>query len=126
MPSQSGRRTPQPTARRTNKQRGLGWDHTQNRERLLARHTDGRPCWWCGLPMYRDAARNPDGRTLHADHTRARSRGGKTADRLLHASCNEARGDGSRDDDRPTAPPPVTDDPPADLGPLAMNWPTFG
>lgn len=107
----------------TNKQRGLGWQHTQNRERLLARHRDGRACWWCGEPMYRDAARNPDGRPLHADHTRARSRGGTVADRLLHGSCNEARGDGSRDHERPTTVQAGADAAPNDLGPLAMPWP---
>ena len=114
-------RKPRPTS----KQRGLGWDHTQNRERLLARHREGRGCWWCGLPMFKDAARNPDGRALHADHTRARSRGGTVADRLLHASCNEARGDGSRDHDRPAATQTVTDGAQYDLGHLAMGWPDF-
>lgn len=38
---------------------------------------------------------------LDADHSRARSHGGVMADRLLHASCNRERGDGSRDDSRP-------------------------
>lgn len=124
MPSRTGRGQQPPTGRRTNKQRGLGWQHTQNRDRLLARHRDGRPCWWCGKPMWRDATRNPDRRPLHADHTRARSRGGTTADRLLHAACNEARGDGSRDHDRPAA-ETVAGRTDADLGPLAMPWPDF-
>ena len=74
--------------------------------------------------MWRDATRNPDRRPLHADHTKARSRGGTIADRLLHAGCNEARGDGSRDDDRPAA-QTVADGTENDLGPLAMGWPTF-
>lgn len=103
---------------------GLGWNHQQARDRLLRRHRDGRPCWWCGEPMYRDPARNPDRRPLHADHTRSRAHGGTTADRLLHASCNEARGDGSRDDERPTAVRHAAIDAPStDLGPLAMPWP---
>jgi hypothetical protein len=107
-------RKPRPTST----QRGLGWQHTQARERLLARHRDGRACWWCGLPMWRDAMRNPDRRPLRADHTRARSRGGTTADRLLHASCNEARSDGTHDHQRPAASVPVDGGHP-DLGPLA-------
>lgn len=120
----AGRAAPLPTGKRkrTNKERGVGWQHTQQRERLLARHRDGTPCWWCGRPLYRDAARNPDGRALHADHTRARSKGGTVADRLLHGSCNEARGDGSRDHDRPAALSPA-DEPDEDLGHLAIAWP---
>ncbi len=46
--------------------------------------------------MHRDPTRNPDQRALHADHTRARAHGGHLADRLLHATCNERRGDGTR------------------------------
>lgn len=34
--------------------------------------------------------------TLDADHEVARSRGGRKANRLLHASCNRARKDGSK------------------------------
>lgn len=73
--------------------------------------------------MYRDPTRNPDGEPLHADHTRPRSKGGTTADRLLHARCNRARGDGSRDHQRPAAAQTAADDPDDDLGHLAMNWP---
>ena len=125
MPGRSGRGQQPPAGnRRTNKERGVGWQHTQARDRLLTRHRDGRACWWCGLPLYRAAVRNHDGRALHADHTRPRSRGGTVADRLLHASCNEARGDGTRDHQRPTlAAKPSTDTPTNDLGPLAMPWP---
>ncbi|NUR09343.1 MAG: hypothetical protein HOQ45_20360 [Nocardioidaceae bacterium] len=46
--------------------------------------------------MYRDPARNPDGMPLEADHTQARSQGGRRADRLLLATCNRSRGDGTR------------------------------
>lgn len=46
--------------------------------------------------MYRDPARNPDGMPLEADHTVARSQGGRRADRLLLATCNRSRGDGTR------------------------------
>lgn len=115
-------RTRRPAANTT--ARGLGWDHQENRRRLLARHPEGRACWWCGKPMWRDAARNWDREPLHADHTKARSRGGTAADRLLHGLCNKQRGDGSRDHERPTAlagTGPTT----GDLGPLAMGWPNF-
>ncbi|TQR82819.1 hypothetical protein D8S82_30325 [Mycobacterium hodleri] len=104
--------------------RGLGWDHQENRRRLLNRHREGSPCWWCGRPMHRDAARNWDGLALHADHSRARARGGTTADRLLHDTCNKQRGDGTRDHLRPAASGPPADER-ADLGRLAMPWPKF-
>lgn len=84
--------------------RGLGYNHQQHRSRLLLRHVDGNRCWWCNRPMFRDPARNWDRRVLHADHSRSRSTygvGNTTADRLLHATCNERRGDGNRDDQRP-------------------------
>ncbi|WP_040853802.1 hypothetical protein [Nocardia niigatensis] len=80
--------------RKTTTQRQLGWRHQQVRTQLLARHSDGTPCWWCAKPMYRT-------QTLDADHSQPRSRGGAVADRLLHSWCNRERGDGSRDDQRP-------------------------
>ena len=46
--------------------------------------------------MYRDPMLNPDGLPLEADHTIARSQGGVLADRLLLATCNRSRGDGTR------------------------------
>lgn len=52
--------------------------------------------------MYRDPALNHDGESLHADHSQARAHGGTKADRLLHGTCNRARGEGSRDHLRPT------------------------
>ncbi|WP_197381459.1 hypothetical protein [Mycolicibacterium mengxianglii] len=110
----------------TNKQRGLGWQHTQNRERLLRRHINGRLCWWCGKPMYREPERNFDGHPLEADHSRSRSQHGTTgnnADRLLHKTCNIQRGDGTRDEERPTVVQQAADAPMTDLGPLAMGWP---
>ena len=97
---------------KTTSQRGLGWSHQQQRRRLLAQHKDGTRCpcllddtcgdgCLCrpagrGLPMYRDAASNPDGMPLEADHTLARSQGGTKADRLLLATCNRSRGAGTR------------------------------
>ncbi|QDF19683.1 HNH endonuclease [Corynebacterium phage Dina] len=79
---------------KTTTERGLGWDHQQQRARLLKLHVDGTPCWWCGEPMYRSQA-------LDADHIQARGNGGRKADRLLHASCNRSRQKGERDDQRP-------------------------
>ncbi len=80
-----------PSARRkSTTQRGLGHDHQKQRERLLARLVDGTPCEWCNQPMTREME-------LDADHRLARSRGGRRADRLLHASCNRSRGAGERD-----------------------------
>uniref|UniRef100_UPI001C3FCB02 hypothetical protein n=1 Tax=Nocardia rhamnosiphila TaxID=426716 RepID=UPI001C3FCB02 len=88
-------------ARRTTTQRGLGWKHQQERERLLQRHREGQRCWWCDEPMHRQAERNWDEAGLEADHVQARSKGGVKADRLLHMTCNRERGDGSRDHLRP-------------------------
>jgi 5-methylcytosine-specific restriction endonuclease McrA len=79
---------------RTTTERGLGYDHQRQRARLLRLHRDGTPCWWCGQPMYRS-------QDLAADHTVSRAHGGTKADRLLHSLCNKARGDGTRDDQRP-------------------------
>jgi hypothetical protein len=80
-----------PSAKRKNTTaRGLGYDHQKQRERLLARLKDGDLCEWCGQPMTREME-------LDADHRLARSKGGKRADRLLHASCNRTRGAGDRD-----------------------------
>jgi hypothetical protein len=98
--------------RRTTTEQGLGWEHQRTRRRLLLTHVDGTPCPCleagdCGpgclcrraghaLPMYRNPSLNPDGRPLEADHTLARSQGGKRADRLMLSTCNRSRGDGSR------------------------------
>lgn len=92
--------------------RGLGYAHRKIRARLIANHADGTPCPclaedMCGrgcpcrragrgLPMYRDANLNVDGMALEADHSIARSLGGTKADRLLLATCNRSRGDGTR------------------------------
>ena len=46
--------------------------------------------------MYRDKALNVDGMALEANHTTARSQGGRRADRLLIATCNRSCGDGTR------------------------------
>lgn len=86
--------------KRTTTERGLGWQHQKQRERLLRMHRDGTPCWWCGDPMYRSQA-------LDADHVEARANGGHRATRLLHASCNRSRKDGARDDQRPAVAQPA-------------------
>ncbi|RAL31162.1 hypothetical protein [Rhodococcus sp. AQ5-07] len=90
-----------PTPKVSPRKRGLGAAHEAQRKRLLEALLPGSPCWWCLGPMYREAARNPDGAVLAADHTLARAHGGMVADRLLHSRCNSSRGDGSRDHLRP-------------------------
>ncbi|MFC7450538.1 hypothetical protein [Rhodococcus daqingensis] len=120
---------------RTTTERGLGWAHQQQRDRLLRAHHDGTPCWWCDRPMYRDRTLNfdhdptgkdPNSGALAADHSHARTHGGTKADRMLHGRCNKERGDGSRDHLRPA----VTGQPIEDakttheaLGTRAMPWP---
>ncbi|OBK61226.1 hypothetical protein A5656_12115 [Mycobacterium gordonae] len=81
--------------------RGLGWAHQQQVAALLRALVDGTLCWWCALPMFRNKLRNWDQRTLAGDHEVPRTRGGHKANRLLHATCNEQRGDGTRDHLRP-------------------------
>lgn len=103
-----------PHPARTTTQRGLGWTHQQRRAAMLRRHVDGTPCPCrpedCGpgcpcraagrpLPMHRDPRLNADHMPLEADHTQPRSLGGTHADRLMLATCNRSRGDGTR---RPT------------------------
>jgi hypothetical protein len=89
--------------------------------------------------MYRDPSRNWDydeaavkggDRTsgvLCADHERPRSMygtSGNQANRLLHRTCNQQRGDGSRDDQRPALsginPEDLVD---TELGALVCAWP---
>lgn len=105
---------------KTTTEEGLGWEHQKQRRRLLAAHVDGSPCPCgvgrdCGpacicraagraLPMYRDPSLNPDGRPLQADHTHARALGGTKADRLMLATCNASRGDGTRKSDAYNSP----------------------
>jgi hypothetical protein len=123
MPSKSRGARPQTTT-----QRGYGHDHQENRQRLLGRHVDGRACWWCGRPMYRDKTRNWDGHPLEAHHTKSLARHGRTsrnrADALLHKTCNIQCGDGTHDDQRPTNQQRVDTTQLDDgLGALAMGWP---
>jgi hypothetical protein len=108
----------------------MDYAHEVNRDRMLTRHVDGRRCWWCARPMYRDKTKNWDGKSLHAEHTRTRKFHGvkgNRADRLMHDTCNKQRGDGSRDDQRPAL-ATLTDNPDYTTplgGPLAMGWPQW-
>lgn len=81
--------------------KGLGWQHQLQRARLVERHVDGSPCYWCGRGLHLNPDLNWDGNSLEADHSIPRSQGGTIADRLLHRHCNRARGDGDRDHLRP-------------------------
>ena len=116
---------------KTTTEKGLGWQHQKQRERLLRGHRDGSPCWWCGLPMHRDKTANWDGEALHADHEQARANGGHKADRLLHGRCNKQRQTGTHDAHRPTVtgthphgwkPPTVTLGPGIGHQPLAVTF----
>lgn len=112
-------------AGKTTTQRGLGWDHQKQRDRLIRAHVDGTICWWCGLPMFKT-------QRLEADHSLPRSQGGTKADRLLHgynqngSRCNQERGNGSRDHLRPSLTGEPMNTAPVDtqrLGHRAMSWP---
>lgn len=74
--------------------RGVGWQHSKDRRRLIATLVDGTPCCYCGGPMYRsDADRDlKDQLRLEADHGQPRVLGGTKADRLAHARCNRSAG----------------------------------
>ncbi|WJJ10806.1 hypothetical protein P9990_19835 [Prescottella equi] len=122
------------TDQRTTTQKGLGWQHQKDRDALLRAHVDGTPCWWCGLPMYRDRTENWDHNptsndrasgSLAADHSRARADGGTKADRLLHGICNKQRQAGSRDHLRPavTGQHPSEPIPEDQLGIRLIPWP---
>nr|WP_104157392.1 hypothetical protein [Mycobacterium avium] len=111
------------THRRTTTQRGLGHRHKQQVARLKHHHIDGTPCWWCGQPMYREPTLNWDHKALSGDHSIPRSAGGTLADRLLHATCNSERGDGTRDHQRPALTGRRATHNQPDLGHTAMTWP---
>lgn len=113
---------------KTTTQRGLGWKHQQETERLKKRHRDGTLCWWCDEPMFLDRNRNWDGMVLHGDHSRSRDHGGTKTDRLLHGKCNLSRGNGERDHLRPAATGSPVGAAPVDLevlGVRAMPWPAW-
>ena len=67
--------------------------HQLQRAAALAAMPDGSGCPDCGQGMYRDKARNWDGRVLHYDHIIPVSEGGANGPKqLCHASCNQSRG----------------------------------
>jgi hypothetical protein len=103
--------------RRTTTQRGLGHPHKQRSLYLRGKHVEGTLCWWCGEPMYLAQG-------LHADHSVSRAVGGKMADRLLHGPCNEQRGDGHRDADRPAITGVKMGKTLVDVGLRTMRWPS--
>lgn len=112
--------------------RGYDQVHRNRVDGMRRNHVDGTPCWWCGLPMYRDRTRNPDydpnalrrdgkpdttSGVLAGDHPNPDA---PHATRLLHGLCNKQRGDGSHDDERPALRNNTTEH---TLGNLAMGWP---
>lgn len=108
-------------ARSTTAARGLGHAHKVRALQLKRDHVEGTLCWWCGEPMYLAQG-------LHADHSTsraaARANGQTTmADRLLHAECNEQRGDGHRDHLRPALTGVRMGKVTIDIGTRAMRWP---
>lgn len=108
---------------RTTTERGLGWTHQQQTQALKDTHIDGTPCWWCGRPMFLDPDRNWDHRALSGDHTVPRADGGTITDRLLHGTCNSERGDGSRDDHRPSLTEHSAAQQLSDADLRRMDWP---
>jgi hypothetical protein len=71
--------------RPTTTQRGLGYGHQRERERLLAQLRDGDPCARCGGPMYR-------GQYLDLDDFPGRMFGGPQVKLLAHRYCNRRAG----------------------------------
>lgn len=119
-------------AERSTTEKGLGWRHQKDRDRLLRAHIDATLCWWCGKPMYRDRTRNWDydpastdraSGSLAADHSHARAHGGTKADRLLHGQCNKMRGEGARDHLRPALGGQGAESVVAPSRPAAFPWP---
>lgn len=90
-------------SKKSTTERGYGWnDHQRPREILLRQHSDGAPCWWCGLPMFKEKSKNWDGKSLARDHIDADGAKNRSkVDRLLHFTCNSQRQDGRNDDVRP-------------------------
>lgn len=102
-------------------ERGYGWKHQQQRERLMRQLVDGTPCSHCGRPMFRDPARNFDGAPLEAQHADALAnhedkQRAPLASELMHRFCNRSLGDGTR----AVTPPGQT---PA---PGGFDWQTLG
>ena len=79
----------------TTNQRGLGYEH-QKQRRLLLPYAIGQACDLCGCAMTKAQAHAPvkGGHGLDLDHSLPRSLGGTVGDRIVHAKCNRARGNG--------------------------------
>lgn len=101
-------------AKKTTTAKGLGNRHQQAVKYLKQIHKDGKPCDWCGRPMWLDATQNWDydpqkpgfrgNGVLQGDHSNmTRSEALRMGvpvmppDRLLHAECNRQRGAGAND-----------------------------
>lgn len=68
--------------------KGYSYAHRKRRAELLP-YAYGTPCPLCGHEMHR-------GEALDLDHTVPLSLGGRgIGDRITHASCNRARGNGT-------------------------------
>lgn len=114
-------RTPAP--KKTTTARGYGHNHQTTRGRLINRHIDGTKCWWCGRPMFKDPAKNWDGKALHAHHPDGQPTK-TTARQLLHDTCNKQCGEpGTRDHLRPALGTPPSPEVDPQLGELVMAWP---
>ena len=75
-----------PPMRSTN-ERGLGWEHQQERRRQLAT-AEGQICWRCGEPMFPSL-----GQAIDLDHVVSRALGGVNGPRrLAHRRCNRRAG----------------------------------
>lgn len=71
----------------TTTQRGYGWNHQVARKAALRALSQGAPCPFCALGMYRD-------QELDYDHVVPLSMGGNPhgPKRLSHSSCNRRAG----------------------------------
>jgi hypothetical protein len=72
-----------------------GYRYQLQRAAAWAALPDGTQCQICGLPMFKDRARNPDGRSLHWDHITPVADGGADGPkRFVHARCTSPEAEG--------------------------------
>ena len=114
-------RQAKPKKLKSTTERGYGWKHQKQRERLMRAHRDGTPCSHCGKPMYRDPDKNFDGAELEAQHVDPLANydnklAAPLASELMHRFCNRSLHDGTRE----VTPPGQT---PA---PGGFDWQTLG
>lgn len=64
--------------------RAYGWVHRRTRMALLP-YAIGKPCPMCGELM-------TDPKRLDLDHSVPLAQGGRTGDRIVHATCNRRAG----------------------------------